>query len=290
MSRVAGADLRLPPVATFSTPDGTTITYDVDGPEGAPPVVFVHGIMGARSTWHVIAGDLSSDHRTYSIDLRGHGGSTKGGPYDIEHYAGDLIAFLEGVVCEPAVLVGHSLGGVVSAETIMRRPELVTRALLEDPPMFLGVGAEFETSPFAFVFPLMLADIREKQEREAPLEEYVASLAAMPALGGVGTMADVLGPEGSAREAQAKKDFDTNALQAAIDGSLGDHDPTRPMAVPVLVLRAEVFAAFRQEDEPRVLAGNLDVTVELIPGTSHLIHDEQPALIAKRLRMFLSMP
>ena len=275
---------------TFTTSDGTTIAYDVDGPAGAPPVVFIHGITGARSTWHVVAGDLSSDHRTYSIDLRGHGDSTKGGPYDTEHYTADLISFLEGVVDQPAVLVGHSLGGVVAAETVMRRPELVRRALLEDPPMFLagGGGAEFDSSPFAFVFPLMLADMREKQQRDAPLEDYVAGLAAMPALTGVGTMADVLGPEGSAREGQAKKDFDTNALQAAIDGSLREHDPTLAMAVPVLVLRAEVFAAFRPEDEPRLLAANPHAIVELIPGTSHLIHDEQPALITKRLREFLS--
>jgi pimeloyl-ACP methyl ester carboxylesterase len=275
-------------MATFATPDGTTVAFDVEGPEDAPPVVFVHGIIGARSTWHDISADLATDHRTYCIDLRGHGGSTKGGPYDIEHYTDDLIAFLEGVIGEPAVLVGHSLGGVVSAETIMRRPDLVSRALLEDPPMFLASGSDFESSMFAIVFPLMLADIREKQERLAPADEYIAGLAAMPALNGAGTMADVLGPDGSARDAQAKRDFDTNALQAAIDGALRRHDPTRSMAVPVVVLRAEVFAAFRPEDEPCLLAANPHASVEVVPGSSHLIHDEQPALVTKRLREFLS--
>jgi len=264
------------------------IAFDVEGPEGGPPVVFVHGIIGARSTWHDIAADLAVDHRTYRIDLRGHGGSTKGGPYDIEHYTDDLIAFLEGMIGEPAVLVGHSLGGVVSAETIMRRPDLVSRALLEDPPMFLASGSDFESSMFAIVFPLMLADIREKQERLAPADEYIAGLAAMPALNGAGTMADVLGPDGSARDARAKMDFDTNALQSAIDGALRRHDPTRSMAVPVVVLRAEVFAAFRPEDEPRLLAANPHASVEVVPGSSHLIHDEQPALVIKRLREFLS--
>jgi pimeloyl-ACP methyl ester carboxylesterase len=275
-------------MATFTTPNGTMIAFDVEGPEGAPPVVFVHGIIGARSTWHDIAADLAADHRTYCIDLRGHGGSTKGGPYDIEHYTDDLVAFLEGVIGEPAVLVGHSLGGVVSAETIMRRPDLVSRALLEDPPMFLASGSDFESSTFAIVFPLMLADIREKQGRLAPADEYIAGLAAMPALNGAGTMADVLGPDGSARDAQAKKDFDTNALQAAIDGALRRHDPTRSMAVPVVVLRAEVFAAFRPEDEHRLLAANPHASVEVVPGSSHLIHDEQPELVTKRLREFLS--
>ena len=43
------------------------------------PVVFVHGLTGARSTWHGIAAEVSSDHHVYSVDLRGHGGSSKGG-------------------------------------------------------------------------------------------------------------------------------------------------------------------------------------------------------------------
>ena len=156
--------------------------------------------------------------------------------------------------------------------------------------MFLSQAAEFDASPFAIVFPLMLADIRDKQERGAPIEEYVAALVAMPSPSGAGSMADVLGPDGTLRDAHAKRDFDPTALQTAIDRGLGDHDPTRPMAVPVLVLRAEVFAAFRPEDEPRLLAANPHAIVELVPGTSHLIHDEQPAFMVRRLREFLAAP
>ncbi len=275
--------------STFVTPAGTTIAYDVDGPEGASPIVFVHGITGARTTWHLVAADLAQDRRTYCIDQRGHGGSTKGGPYGISDYAGDLVAFLEGVVGEPAVLVGHSLGGVVSAEVAMHHPELVVRALLVDPPMFLASKAEFDSSPFGMIFPLMVADLREKRDRQAPLEDHLASVAAMPALNGAaGTMADVLGADGSVYEAQAKRDFDPEALQAAIDGALDAHDPLRPITVPVLVLRAEVFAAFRPEDEPRFLAVNPDAVVELVPGSSHLIQDEQPAFVITRLREFLT--
>jgi pimeloyl-ACP methyl ester carboxylesterase len=112
----------------------------------------------------------------------------------------------------------------------------------------------------------------------------------MPALNGAGTMADVLGPEGLRRAAQASMDFDPEALTAAIDGALADHDPTRRIGVPVAVLRAEpaLAAAFRPQDEGPFLAANPHATVELVPGASHLIHDEQPARFLAKLRAFLA--
>jgi pimeloyl-ACP methyl ester carboxylesterase len=272
--------------------DSITLGYDVAGPEGAPPIVLLHGLSGARSTWHDLTADLATDHRVYAVDQRGHGSSSKvPGTYDILRYAADQVAFLEGVVREPVVLVGHSLGGVVAAEVAGTRPDLVRGAFLEDPPMFVATTpGEFSDSPYAFIFQIMRDNFREMQARNAPLEEYAAGAGAMPALNGAGTMADVLGPEGVLRNALASKDFDPEAMTAAMDGALETHDPYRPLEVPVVVLRAEpaLAAAFRPQDEAPFLAANPQGTVELVPGASHLIHEEQPALFRDRLRTFLA--
>ncbi|MCU1352448.1 MAG: alpha/beta hydrolase fold protein, partial [Acidimicrobiales bacterium] len=252
------------------------------------PVLLLHGITGARSTWHDIAAAVAVDHRVFTLDHRGHGDSSHApGTYDIEHWATDAIAVLERVVGRPAFVVGHSLGGVVAAEVIGRRPDLVRAALLEDPPLYLGDKATFDASPLAAVFGLMLAQFRAMRDRGASLDEYVAGTAAVPALNGAGTLGDVLGPEGTRRWAQATKDFDPEALADAISGTgLRAHDPTRPLTVPVHVLRAEpaLFAAFRPDDEAAFLATNPHATVELVPAASHLIHDEQPALVLERIR------
>ena len=268
--------------------DGVELAYDVAGPEDTPPLVLAHGISGARSTWHDIAADLARDHRVVTYDHRGHGGSSHAlGTYDIRHWGDDLVALLEQVVGEPAVLVGHSLGGVVSAQVIGDRPELVRGALLEDPPLFVGSAAALETTPFGFIFPLMRDSFREMRGRGASLDEYVAAAASVPALNGAGTVGDLLGPDGVRRHGQATKDFDPEALEAALTGAaLGAFDPRRPLPVPVHVLRAELFAAFRPEDEAPFRAVNPHATVELVPGASHLIHDEQPALVTDRIRSF----
>jgi pimeloyl-ACP methyl ester carboxylesterase len=269
--------------------DGIELAYDVAGPESAPAVVFAHGLSGARSTWHDVVPAIAADHRVVTYDHRGHGGSSHApDTYDIEHWAGDLVAILEQVVGEPAFLVGHSLGGVVAAQVIGDRPDLVRGAVLEDPPLFIGSAEVLASTPFGFVFPLMRDSFREMRARGATLDEYVVSTGSTPALNGAGTFLDLFGPQAIARQAQATKDLDPETMESAITGAaLGGFDPSRPLPVPVLVLQAELFAAFRPEDEAFFLAANPTAVVELVPGASHLIHDELPALVAEKVRGFL---
>ena len=269
---------------------GVSLAYDVAGPEGSPALVLLHGITQARSTWHDIGADLAADHRVYALDHRGHGASSKVlGTYDIAHWAADLVAFLEEVVGEAAFLVGHSLGGVIAAEVAATRADLVRAVFLEDPPLFLFDPSELATMPLGIIFPLMRDSFRAMRDRAAPLEDYIAAAGSAPALNGVGTMADVLGLDGVRRMGQASMDFDPEALTAALEGASATYDPTRPLGVPAGVLRADphVTAAFRPQDEARFLAANPSATVELLPGVSHLIHDEQATLFLNRVRTFL---
>jgi pimeloyl-ACP methyl ester carboxylesterase len=73
------------------------------------------------------------------VDLRGHGRSGHApGTYTVERYGEDVVAALREGVGRPAVLVGHSLAGVVAWWVAQRHPELVTAAFLEDPPLCSG--------------------------------------------------------------------------------------------------------------------------------------------------------
>ena len=89
-----------------------TIDYFAAG-EG-PVVVLVHGITESRRTWDpLIAPLLAQGYRVIAMDLRGHGGSSRVGPYDLATMAGDLGALLAAEGADDALLVGHSLGGAV---------------------------------------------------------------------------------------------------------------------------------------------------------------------------------
>lgn len=138
----AGAFVR--PVAAFLDPevrtvtvDGVRLAYRVSGPEGAPPVVLVHG-RGENSThWAEIAAGLATDRRVYALDLRGHGLSDWPGHYGFDVFRDELCGFLKalGLARRPAV-VGHSMGGAAVYLLAQRETELLDRLVLEDAPVF----------------------------------------------------------------------------------------------------------------------------------------------------------
>ena len=101
--------------------DGTRLSVTVRGPGAAPAVVLVHGLGLSAGSWEQVAARLEGSHRVVTYDLRGHGASERSttGDYGIEAHAADLDAVLTATVdpAEPAVLVGHSLGGQI----ILRR-------------------------------------------------------------------------------------------------------------------------------------------------------------------------
>lgn len=83
--------------------------------EGAPKVVFVHGMAEtAESCWLSQLVALQGDFDCYAYDIRGHGGTTLGdADATLEQLGSDLLEFLRGVT-GPAVVVGFSLGATIS--------------------------------------------------------------------------------------------------------------------------------------------------------------------------------
>ena len=121
--------------------NGQVIAYDRTGVSGVP-IVLLHGLSGYRESYastieHLHDQIESGSFQVFEVDLRGHGESSWAtlDTYDAVSYSQDIALFIETVVGRPAVVVGHSLGGVVSATLAQHRPDLVCATLLEDPPL-----------------------------------------------------------------------------------------------------------------------------------------------------------
>src|SRR5438128_12585220 len=80
------------------------------------PLLLVHGFGGAASNWTAVAPALAGRCRVLVPDLPGHGASTAfpAPPERLDPYAERLGLLLERATAGPAVVVGHSLGGVVA--------------------------------------------------------------------------------------------------------------------------------------------------------------------------------
>ncbi len=105
------------------------IYYEVSG-EG-PAVVLLHGLSGSTRWWRKNVPVLSRRYRVYAIDMIGFGRS-RGQPFVMQETAGRIIDWMDGLGEERFHLVGHSMGGLVSAEIAAQCPEQVGRVVLVD--------------------------------------------------------------------------------------------------------------------------------------------------------------
>jgi pimeloyl-ACP methyl ester carboxylesterase len=114
--------------------DGPVHWVDFGGPADGSPIVLVHGLGGTHLNWVRVARELAERGRIYALDLPGFGLSTAGRrTTSVQANAAILNRFLRDVVGEPAVLVGNSMGGMVSLLAADAQPESVTGLVLVDP-------------------------------------------------------------------------------------------------------------------------------------------------------------
>lgn len=119
--------------------------FYLDRGEGHP-VVFVHGWASSSFSWRNICSRLSEKFRTIALDLPGFGLSQrlKTGlhlPPLSEH----LIKFLKQLGICKFSLVGHSMGGTISAYLAATKPDSVDKLVLINPSLF---GTEQGRRPF----------------------------------------------------------------------------------------------------------------------------------------------
>jgi pimeloyl-ACP methyl ester carboxylesterase len=112
-------------VERLRRPDGTELHVERSGPAAAPPIVLAHGWGAGTEEWAYLRGALAGRFRLLAFDLRGHGRSSPSpaGDYSVDTLAGDLAAVADLAGDRPAVLLGHSAGGMATLALCRRFPE-----------------------------------------------------------------------------------------------------------------------------------------------------------------------
>jgi pimeloyl-ACP methyl ester carboxylesterase len=112
---------------TVTTPDGTVLAVTASGPVDAPRVVLVHGLSLTQEIWEAQRLALARAHRVVTFDMRGHGDSHDAamGDYTASAIGSDVTTVLDAVAGAPAVVVGHSMGGMAVLAGLADRPELL---------------------------------------------------------------------------------------------------------------------------------------------------------------------
>jgi len=155
-------------------------TLDVGGPVHVAdfggrgtPMLLVHGLGGSHANWLAVGDPLARRHRVLAPDLAGFGLTRpEGRSCSVEANAALLTGVIE-EVGRPVVLVGNSMGGLISMLVASRRPALVEGLVLVGAAMprplstrpDLAVTAAFVT----YAFPgLGERYVRQRAQRLGP--------------------------------------------------------------------------------------------------------------------------
>ena len=205
--------------------DGHRLVYDLYGVSSAPLVVYLSGLLLDAELNRGIAQALAErGYRVALLDLLGHGRSDKpthAASYRIDSYAHQVIALLDHLGVEKAVLGGISLGANVSLFAAAQDPERVQALVLEMPVLERAVPAA------AMVFVPLLVAVHYGR----PVVDFASGLIGRVHRTRIGPLNSVL----NALSAPA------DATSAVLHGILvGPVAPTqeerRSIAVPTLVL------------------------------------------------------
>lgn len=115
---------------------GLRMHMAVEGPEGAPLVLLLHGFPEFWYSWrYQIKALAAAGYRVVAPDQRGYNLTDKHGSYDVFQLTDDIAALIEKLGYEKAyAVIGHDWGGVVTWTFGGRFPNLLEKLIVCNVP------------------------------------------------------------------------------------------------------------------------------------------------------------
>jgi pimeloyl-ACP methyl ester carboxylesterase len=275
------------------TIDGARMGVTRWGPASSSPIVLLHGWMDLADSWQLLVDQLPADWSFAALDWRGFGASEpRQGGYWGPQYLADLEAALLQLVPQGTVrLIGHSLGGTVAS---------------------LYAGVRFERMRWLVNLEGFGLPQHEPAALPARLTQWLDQLQHVPVARHYDSLdylaARVLHTNPKLGPVHAR--FLAQVWSEAKDGGLALRaDPAHWVRGPLRYARAELEACWARIAAPTLLVAGgdslymqhlgpsaaLDDWPELYPratlrevqGAGHLLHHEQPAVVAGFIREFV---
>lgn len=247
--------------------------------ESGRQVVFCHGLFGQGKNWTRIGKDLAQDHRVLLVDMPHHGRSAWSDRFDYLDAADQVAGLLS--ADDPAVVVGHSMGGKVAMLVALRHPQLVERLCVVD----VSPVDYQHTSEFAGYIEAMQAVDLTTLERRSDADQQLAEAVPNPVVRGF-LLQNLRHQDG---EWSWQPNLDVLARDIARIGGWPEDAlaGAEPYDGPVLWMagqRSPYVDDEYAEAMDRWFPRNRRVTIK---GAGHWLHSEQPEIFGEVLRRFL---
>ncbi len=115
--------------------NGITINYQVDGPEGAPWLVFSNSLATTLAMWDDQARAFGGAFRVLRYDQRGHGATdAPPGRYPFDQLIADAVALMDALGIKKASFAGLSMGGATALGFAQKHPDRLDKVIVCDTP------------------------------------------------------------------------------------------------------------------------------------------------------------
>jgi 3-oxoadipate enol-lactonase len=254
--------------------NGIAINYQVDGPDGAPWIVFSNSLATSIAMWDDQAAALKDKFRVLRYDQRGHGQSdVPDGAYAFDTLLADALGLMDALSIRKAHFAGLSMGGATALGLAERHPDRFERIIVCDSPC--------QSTP---------QSSQQWQERIAIAEKQGIAALVEP------TVSRWFPPETVAKNPphldKVRQMFRTTPLKGFIGcaSALANHDYASGAAsvkLPVLFMVGEkdgvTPAAMRKLNEK--VPGSRYIE---LPGAGHISNMDRPAEFTAAVREFIS--
>lgn len=257
--------------SSVTRPDGAAISYEVDGPEGAPAVVLIMGLAWPAAMWFRQVPALATDYRVVRMDNRGAGktGDVPGAPYTVETMAADCLAIMDDAGVRSAQVVGISMGGLIAQELALTAPERVTSlCLVATHP---GI-AQAVVNPDAMEMLMSRGSMTPEQAAEVSIPFNYA-----PA-----TTRDRIEEDWAIRMPLAATN-DGYMAQAMGTSQWSGYDRLASIAAPTMVLHGELDRLVPPANGEKIAERIPGAELVLVPDANHVLTTDQPEQVNKIL-------
>jgi len=260
--------------------NGIELHYLDWGNPSAMPMVLLHGFTSYARYWDFFARNLKSEYHILALDLRGHGDSGCASSYTSQDGVLDLAEFASTLKLENIVLLGLSMGGLISIPFTAQYPHIVSKLIIVD------IGPEFDPAGIAHI----QRDVSHEPESFKSEEEAVQHLKKVQPF-----HSEAFLKHQAHYALKRDKDgrlvfkYDKTLCRTVITPDKGLWDYLEKIKCPTLVIRAAQSDMLSEGTAQKMVARLPRGSLTEVPHATHNIVGDNPEGFERAVRQFLGV-
>jgi non-heme chloroperoxidase len=259
-------------INTIRLSSQVTLEYIEQGRAPGTALICLHGYTDSWKSFELVLPFLSENRHAFAISQRGHGNSGRPAEgYDPRDFAADLALFIDQLNLGAAVIVGHSMGGIIAQRFALDYPQKTKALILVD------TFADFTDNENLAALEEAVSALQDPVD-PAFVEEFQRSTVARPV--SETFMQTVVG--------ESLK-VPARIWKAVLSGLMPVDYTQALLAVnkPVLLVWGDQDTFATRQDQDRLLASLAGARLAVYTGAGHSVHWEEPQRFALDLEAFL---